>query len=115
MGSPQGRHIEIQYQDFYLNIETEGDGGLQFTNSSLMPTLEFLEIATYKLLLRSPAKTQTPNPPLPKPPSRNHRSQHIPAHARDAAAQRNQFLSLPHLVLISGKAYRVIYTDRKYH
>jgi hypothetical protein len=46
MGSPQGRHIEIQHQDFYFSIEIEGDSGLQFTNSSLMPTLEFLEIAT---------------------------------------------------------------------
>jgi hypothetical protein len=68
MGNPQGRHIELQHQEFYLDIEIEGDSGLQFTNGSLMPTLEYLEIATYKLLLRSPAKTQTPNPPLPNPP-----------------------------------------------
>jgi hypothetical protein len=57
MGSPQGRHIEIQHQEYYLDIEIEDDSRLQFTNSSLMLTLEYLEIATYKLLLRSPAKT----------------------------------------------------------
>jgi hypothetical protein len=59
MGSPQasGRHIETQHQEFYLDIEIEDDSRLQFTNSSLVLTLEYLEIATYKLPLRSPAKT----------------------------------------------------------
>jgi hypothetical protein len=57
MGSPQGRHIEIQHQEFYLDIEIEDDGRLQFTNSSLILTLEYLEIATYKLPLCSPANT----------------------------------------------------------
>jgi hypothetical protein len=57
MGSPQGRHIETQHQEFYLDIEIEDDSRLHFTNSSLVLTLEYLEIATYKLLLRSPAKS----------------------------------------------------------
>jgi hypothetical protein len=46
MGSPQSSHIEIQHQEFYLGIKIDGDSGLQFTNGSLMPTLEYLEIAT---------------------------------------------------------------------
>jgi hypothetical protein len=40
--------------------------------------LRFIGIATYKLLLRSPAKTQTPNGPLPNGPPRMDRSQHVP-------------------------------------
>jgi hypothetical protein len=57
------------------DIEIEGDSGLQFTNGSLMPMLEYLEIATYKLLLRSPAKTQTPESTVLNPPFRIHRSE----------------------------------------
>jgi hypothetical protein len=30
MCSPQGRHVKIQHQDFYLNIEIGGNSGLQF-------------------------------------------------------------------------------------
>jgi hypothetical protein len=61
MGSPQSSHIEIQHQEFYLGIRIDGDSGLQFTNGSLMPTLEYLEIATPYIQITTTQSCQDPN------------------------------------------------------
>jgi hypothetical protein len=70
MGSPQ-RHSHSKNnntKDIYLNTYSGSNSKLEFTTGVGLSKCWEIRNATYKLLLRSHAKTQTPNIPLPNIP-----------------------------------------------